>query len=376
MEHLYSFAKKYSFLFIAGLVSYSAFGQVSPCGPVVENFNNTGGSMAGFTSSTVFSSAPGFTYGQTGQNGYLQRCAIPSAGTSYYIVSPTYQSLASQTTIGWGFTLSGDVQASQVDVYVQYIDNNNNINSVLVYTNTSTPYTGSGANQQLVICEQTNISSITGFTAGERFRIVVQVTAETGSNNNQCMVFDDFRVTGTAAQAALPVTFIGFGAKKTDAGVELIWNVAGERDVQYYEVEKSATGNGFTKLGTVSATNSTAYSFVDNQTVNGVVFYRVKEVDVDGKFKYSTIVKLNLNRSITLKAYPSPARDQVTIEHAMTAKGTLSITTADGRIIKQVDTRPELNQTIINVSALKAGLYIVRFVNADGQAETTKLIKQ
>lgn len=376
MEHLYSLAKKYSFLLIAGLLSLSAFSQVSPCGPVVENFNNTGGTMAGFTSSTLLSSAPGFTYGQTGQNGYLQRCAISSAGTSYFIVSPTYQSLASQTTIGWGFTLSGDVQASQVDVYVQYIDNSNNINSVLVYTNTATPYTGSGANQQLVICEQTNISTITGFTAGERFRIVVQVTAETGSNNNQCMVFDDFRVTGTASQAALPVTFIGFGAKKTDAGVELIWNVAGERDVQYYEVERSATGAGFAKLGTVAATNSTAYSYVDNQPINGAAFYRVKEVDADGKFKYSVIVKLNLNRSASLRVYPSPAKDQVTIEHAMTAKGSLSIATADGRIVKQVDFKPELNQTIIDVSGLKAGLYIVRFVNAGGQAETTKLIKE
>lgn len=376
MEHLYSLAKKYSFLFIAGLLSLSVFAQVSPCGPVVENFNNTGGTMAGFTSSTFLSSAPGFTYGQTGQNGYLQRCAIPSAGTSYYIVSPTYQSLPSQTTIGWGFTLTGDVQASQVDVYVQYIDNNNNINSVSVYTNTATPYTGSGANQELVICEQTNISTINGFTAGERFRIVAQVTAETGSNNNQCMVFDDFRVTGTASQAALPVTFIGFGAKKTDVGVELIWNVAGERDVQYYEVERSATGAGFTKLGTVAATNSTAYSFVDNQPINGTAFYRVKEVDVDGKFKYSVIVKLNLNRSTSLRVYPSPAKDQVTIEHAMTAKGSLSITTADGRIVKQADLKPELNQTIIDVSGLKAGLYIVRLVNASGQAETIKLIKE
>jgi hypothetical protein len=376
MEQLYSFAKKCSFLFIAGFISHSALAQVSPCGPIVQDFNNTGGSMAGFTSSTLLSPAPGFTYGQTGQNGYLQRCAISSAGTTYFIVSPTYQSLASQTTIGWGFTLSGDVQASQVDVYIQYVDNNNNINPVLVYTNTSTPYTGSGANQQLVICEQTNISTITGFTAGERFRIVVQVTAETSSNNNQCMVFDDFRVTGTAAQAALPVTFIGFGARKTDAGVELIWNVAGERDVQYYEVEKSTTGAAFAKLGTIAAINSTVYSFIDNQPINGAVFYRVKEVDIDGKFKYSTIVKLNLSRSITLRAYPSPAKDQVTIEHSVTAKGKLSIATTDGRIVKQFDTRPELNQTIINISDLKAGLYIVRFVNDSGGAETTKLIKQ
>lgn len=375
MEQLYPLRKALAaavFVFLG----YTADSQTSPCGPIVENFNNTGGTMAGFSSSTLLSSAPGFTFGVTGQNGFLQRCNIASAGTAYFIVSPTYQSLASQTSIGWGFTLSGDVEASQVDAYVQYIDNTGNINSVSIYTNTSTPYTGSGANRQLVICETTDISTITGFTAGEAFRIVIQLTAASSSNNNQCMIFDDFRVTGTIAQAPLPVTFVGFGVKKTDAGVELVWNVAGERDVQSYVVERSTTGGNFASLGEVTATSATSYSFVDIRPVNGVTFYRIKEVDIDGKFKYSTIVKLNLSNHYSLRVYPSPAKDEVTIEHASTNKGTLSITTSDGRVVKQMDVIPELNQTIINVSSLKAGLYIVRFVNAGGQAETTKLIKE
>lgn len=376
MEQLYSSLKKSVLLILAGFVSYAGFSQVSPCGPIVENFDNTGGTMAGFTSSTLLSSAPGFTYGQTGQNGYLQRCNISSQGTAYFIVSPTYQSLASSTTIGWGFTLSGDVEASEVDVFVQYIDNVGNINSVNVFSNTSTPYTGSGANRQLVLCETTDISIITGFTAGESFRIVVELTAESASNTNQCMVFDDFRVTGTIAQAPLPVSFVGFGAKKTEAGIKLIWNVAGERDVQTYIVERSTTGTNFITLGEVAATNSTAYSFIDNNPVSGVTFYRIKEVDIDGKFKYSTIVRLSLDKNISLRAYPSPAKDQVTIEHAVTNQGTLSITTTDGRLVKQIDIKAELNQTVINISNLKAGLYIVRFVNTNGQTESVKLIKE
>jgi len=374
MEQFYSF-RKTALLLTISLLSYSAFAQ-SVCGPVVQDFNNTGGTTAGFTSSTLLSSAPGFIYGQTGQNGYLQRCNIPSQGTTYLIVSPTYQSLASQITIGWGFTLSGDVEASQIDVYVQYIDNNGNINSVLIYSNTSTPYTGSGSNKQLVLCETTDISTITGFSAGEAFRIVVQLTAQTASNANQCMIFDDFRVTGTNAQAPLPVTFVGFGAKKTESGIELIWNVAGERNVQSYIVERSANGRDFTQLGEIAATNSTAYSFVDNSPFNGIALYRIKEVDVDGKFRYSTIVRLNLDKNITLRAYPSPTKDQVTIEHVVGVKGTLSITTTDGRVVKQVDVKPELNQTIINVSNLKAGLYVVRFINESGQTESLKLIKE
>jgi hypothetical protein len=377
MEQLYFSLKKWSLLFVFGLIGYAGFAQTSPCGPVVQDFNNTGGTMAGFTSSAFLSTAPGFTYGITGQNGYLQLCDIPSAGASYVITSPTYQSLPAQTSIGWGFTLSGDVEASRIDVYLQYVvDAGTPPLPVLVYTNASTPYTGSGANRQLTVCETTPIDIITGFVAGEKFRITVQVTAETASNNNQCMIFDDFRVTGSAAQSPLPVSFVGFGAKKLESGIQLIWHVAGERDVVSYQVERSTNGRDFIKLGEVAANNSTTYSFIDRQPANGFAFYRIKETDIDGKFKYSTIVRLNLDISFGLKAYPSPARDLVTIEHGITSKGKLSITTSDGRVIRQIDIKPELSQTVINISNLKAGLYIIRFANGNGQTETTKLIKE
>lgn len=376
MKQFYASLKKCSLLFVLGLAGYAGLAQPSACGPIVQDFNNTGGTMAGFTSSTLLSTAPGFTYGIAGQNGFLQRCNIPSAGSAYFIVSPTYQSLAAATTIGWGFTLGGDIEASEVEVYVQYIDNTGNINSVSVYQNTATPYTGSGANRQLTLCETTPINIITGFTAGEKFRIVAEITSEAASNNNQCIIFDDFRITGTIAQAPLPVTFVGFGAKKVESGVELIWNVAGERDVLSYQVERSTNGRDFVKLGEVAANNSTVYSFIDRQPANGLAFYRIKETDLDGKFKYSTIVRLNLDISFGLKAYPSPARDLVTIQHAVNPKGRLSVTTADGRVVKQIDTKPDLSQTVINISDLKAGLYIIRFANGNGQTETTKLIKE
>lgn len=378
MEQFYLSLKKCSLLFVFGLIGYTGFAQPSACGQIVQDFNNTGGSMAGFLSSGApFSNSPGFTYGITGQDGYLQRCAIPSQNSIYYILSPTYQSLAAQTSIGWGFTLRGDVEASQIEVQLQYIDNNGNINSALVYTNSSTPYNGAGANRQLTVCESTPINTISGFTAGERFRLLIQITAESASNNNQCIIFDDFRGNvGAVAQAPLPVSFIGFGAKKTEAGTQLIWNVAGERDVQAYQVERSTNGRDFIKLGEVAATNSTSYSFVDKQPANGLVFYRIKEIDIDGKFKYSTIVRFSIDSNIGLRAYPSPAKDLVTIEHKVNVAGKLSITTADGRVVKQLDTKPDLGQTVINISNLKGGLYIVRFMYANGQTETVKLVKE
>jgi hypothetical protein len=373
MEHFYSL-KKIVLSLTAALISCAAISQV--CGPVIQDFNNTGGSMAGFTSTTLNSTATGFTFGQTGQNGYLQRCNIPSANTTYEIVSPTFQPIGTPTYQGYGFQLSGAVMASYIFVYFQYIDNANQINTVLDTLFVNPTYTGTGGNATLTICDSFLLSRATGFTAGDRYRILVDIVTASASNANQCIVFDNFRTTGAASAAALPVSFVGFAAKKSGGDVVLTWNVAGERDVQTYEVERGTAGGNFTKLGEVAAANRGYYTFTDHAPAIGVAFYRVKEIDADGKFRYSTIVKLNLSNNFSLRAYPSPARDEVTIEHASTNKGTLSVTTMDGRILKQVDLRLELNQTIINLSGLKAGLYVVRFVNADGKTETTKLIKE
>jgi hypothetical protein len=373
MEPFYSL-RKITVLFATSMITYSAIAQ-SVCGPIVQNFDNTGGSMAGFTSSTFLSPAPGFVYGQTGQDGYLQRCDINSAGTVFTITSPTYQSTPLQTYVGYGFELSGQVAVSTVDVYVQFIDNDNTVTTV--FDSQIIPvYTGAGGNTVAAICDSFLLARATGFTAGESYRFVFQITSATSSNNNQCIVFDDFRTTGGPAAAPLPVSFIGFGAKKLDAGIQLIWNVAGERDVVSYQVEKSIDGRDFIKLGDVAANNSTTYSFVDRQPAKGLAFYRIKETEADGKFKYSTIVRLDLDISFGLRAFPSPARDLVTIEHGVTSNGRLSITATDGRVIRQIDIKPDLSQTVINISNLKAGLYIVRFVNGKGQTETTKLIKE
>jgi hypothetical protein len=374
MEQFYSL-RKIAVMLSATFLSYSAISQATaPCGVVAQDFNTSGG-MAGFTSSVPGSTAPGFTYGQTGQNGYLQRCNVSAPGSTYEIVSPTYQSTTSQTSAGYGFELSGGVNVSTIIVYFDYIDNTNRVNPV--FAGIIIPsYTGTGANATATICNSFAFSSALGFTAGDRYQFRFDLIAGSASNNNQCIIFDNFRTTGAVSNSPLPVTFTAFGANQTSKGIDLIWNVTAERNVQTYVVERSSTGADFAKLGEVAANNATAYSFLDNQPIAGMTFYRIKEVDIDGKSKYSPVVRLNLERNIALRAYPSPATTEVTIEHSATDKGTISITTADGRIVKQIDVKPQMTQSFINTSTLKAGLYVVRFVGADGKAQTTKLIKQ
>lgn len=374
MKHVYSFfSKKIGLVLGSGLIGIASFAQ---CGPIVENFDNTGGTMAGFTSSTVNSTSPGFTYTTQAGDGYLQRCNVPSGGVVYQITTPTYRTLVSQTSVGYGFELSGAVKASRVVVLLQYIDATGAITTVEV-ANFAPSYSNTGPSGIALECRSLSIATYAGFDPGEAYRFIFQFTASSASNNSQCMTFDDFRTTGSAAQAPLPVTFTNITAKKAGTGVQVFWNVAGEKDVLRYEIERSFNGRDFTKIGEVGSTGSSGYMFADNQPVNGVSFYRVRNVDLDGKFTYTSIARLNLSKTIMLKAFPQPAQNTLTVEHgSVNGKGLLTLNTADGRTVYQTDIRSDVNQTVINLSSYKPGMYIVRFDNGSGEVETVKVVKQ
>jgi hypothetical protein len=380
MKHAYSFLSTKAFIVLAiyfGLtVPMTASAQGSTCGPIVENFDNTGGTMAGFTSSTVHSTAAGFTYNKPAADGYLQRCNIPSGSSVYEIVTPTFVSLASQTAVGYGFELSGIVNVSRVVVLLQYSDNSGNVNTVEV-ENFAPSYSGPTEFDIASICKSVAINSFTGFTPGEPFRFIFQFTSGSASGAGQCMTFDDFRTTGVNAQAPLPVTFTNFTAKRSGSAVQTIWNVAGEKDVARYEIERSVNRKDFIKVGEVSADGKTAYSFTDNAPVSGVSFYRVRNIDLDTRSKYTPIARVNLNKKISLRAFPIPAATEVNIEHgSVGGKGTLTITTTDGRVVRSLEIKPDVNLTTISLVNLKSGLYIIRFNDGSGNTESFKLVKQ
>jgi hypothetical protein len=222
--------------------------------------------------------------------------------------------------------------------------------------------------------------SITGLNAyaGVPLRFVLQFTTTSGNGFDKLISFDDFFITAlSAAQTPLPVQFTSFETKATKEGAVLNWNVGTEENIKGYEVQKSLDQKNFSPIGFVAATAQRTYTYIDANP-STIVYYRIKSVNVDGKTGYSTIVNLkNGKSSVLLKAFPMPVQNELTIQHGTASPvSKIAISSMDGRLIQTIIPLAGSQQTTFNLSKTRAGLYLVRFENGNGETEMLKVIKQ
>src|SRR5205085_5915621 len=108
-------------------------------------------------------------------------------------------------------------------------------------------------------------------------------------------------------------------------------------------------------------------------------YYRVKSVDIDGRTKYTGIVKISnaTSYSNTLKVYPTPAQGQLTVQHAqLGASARVQISTMDGRVVRTIKPSNGASNTMVDLSGLSAGMYVLKLDNGSGKIESVTFIKQ
>ena len=195
-------------------------------------------------------------------------------------------------------------------------------------------------------------------------------------NQDAILVFDNFL--SNPELAPLPVNFISFNAQKVSNSTQLTWKVGEEDNVKGYEIERSTDGSKFTSVGFVPASGKTTYTFSDAQTTQGTVFYRIRNVDNDGKFKYSNILSLKNGAStLILRAFPLPAVNKLTIQHeAAFNNGKINIASSDGSVVKRIIPAQGSLETVVNLSGLKSGIYVLYFDSGNGKTQTMKFMKQ
>jgi dienelactone hydrolase len=177
-------------------------------------------------------------------------------------------------------------------------------------------------------------------------------------------------------QEALAVKFISLNITRDASTVQLTWKVAEEENIMAYEIEKSNDARTFFKAGEMKAASTTQYTYTDKQSPSN--FYRIKSIDANGKSNYSTIVKYNGSKStVVLKVFPTIVRNELTVQHPTALNNArIVITSANGTPIKISEPYQGMQQTVIDLSKFIAGLYFVKYEDANGILETTKIVKQ
>ena len=164
----------------------------------------------------------------------------------------------------------------------------------------------------------------------------------------------------------LPIELLSVTAEKNKSIVDVKWITASELNSDYFTVERSQDGFNFEFVAKVPgagrSTTLKKYVAQDEKPYQGVSYYRLKQTDYDGKFKYSKIIVVDfLNADLGLRIYPNPTNAWTTIEfleQLFPPLTNVSLTNVYGQ-------QMELNQIIsknqikVDLSPLPSGFYFV-----------------
>lgn len=187
----------------------------------------------------------------------------------------------------------------------------------------------------------------------------------------------------------LPVKFTSFNVVKKDNDGLLTWSIENESSMaDHYEVERSLNAVDFTVINTtarkLNGASSNAYNYTDaNLTAvrkTGLIYYRIKQVDKDGKFVYTDIksVKVGSN-GFNVSVYPNPVVSNSEVDINLNEAGRINIQLFDatGKLISAsvLEGVKGLNTHPLNMSKLSSGTYMVRII-AGEQVQTIPVIKK
>jgi hypothetical protein len=184
------------------------------------------------------------------------------------------------------------------------------------------------------------------------------------------------------AEVALPVTLVRFTAKNEEnKSVLLTWNTTSETNSDRFEVERRTSKTSWIKVGALAASKESGqtvnYSYSDYTPKNGNNMYRLKMIDQDNTFAYSSVRSIHMESARSITLFPNPAYTEVSIE------------TKDIADMERVEFNDLSGKSVltykystlsglpaqINVKHLPAGLYMVRMTDFDGNTTVKRMVK-
>ena len=193
--------------------------------------------------------------------------------------------------------------------------------------------------------------------------------------------FSPFAV--TMLMAILPASSLELAGKNSGNENVLDWSTASEQHTAFYSVEASLNGTDFTEEGNVVAAGNSnslsSYQFTHGEVNNRSFYYRIRQVDEDGKAVYSKIIRINVAALGTATLYPNPVKNKTTLSFSLQQNAfiTATVTNASGLLMHKYNQHFTKGEHKMNfeLGMLPAGSYLLQLKDDAGNVQTFRFIK-
>ncbi len=187
------------------------------------------------------------------------------------------------------------------------------------------------------------------------------------------------------SMSTLPLSFLDFNGHRQFNDVLLNWKTKQEINTASFDIERN-NGNSWETVGTIAASGNSSnisnYAFTDINPQGSVLLYRLKQIDIDGNYKYSNIIRIiNGNIKTDILSYPNPFMTQinVTISTLSDQKVVITFYDAGGKKVraetKNIYTGSN-SFSISNLDKLSKAVYYLEVRNTAGELlGNSKLVK-
>jgi len=204
------------------------------------------------------------------------------------------------------------------------------------------------------------------------FGIAIAAQRINGSTGTTSGRIDNISVTIYYSDpSTLPVSLVNFSAKKNNSSININWTTDDESGMSNYQVQRSSDGRNFSNIQSVQSRNSVNrinYSATDSKPLNGIGYYRLKMVEVDGSATYSKIVAVQFATGNLITIYPTLWKKGTTlnISNPNNEKLTAYFFNSAGQHIGIATTISSALPT--NMLNNQKGIIYYKIINADGQS--------
>lgn len=237
-------------------------------------------------------------------------------------------------------------------------DKTNDVGTVTISFDLTGFTVSSGNDLELLIDGDGVFTNATRYTTGRAWN--PPVVSFTGVNFTDG---DYFTIASNNSSTPLPVELLNFEAICQKVGIDIVWSTASEKNNNYFSIERSIDAVNWSEIATVSgAGNSVStqfYSYTDFYNFFNQLYYRLKQTDYNGNYKYSQTISINnCNEEISeINIYPNPSKGIFNIDISDREEQVRSIYVYNAEGIKVYYS--DRFQSILDLTEQPSGIYFV-----------------